>query len=321
MGTLTFTLIQTLINILPSNNYALHLILLDMLTFWLTHIISTLSSSNLIYRITRSTLLTGHYAIDCDINITKLWLTRRLTTYRSYNKIDYDTFSRYNTFHYITLHDITTQIIYTSLKHLIDKHAPTKTKYFSIHTNSHWFNSIVSKLKHNFRKYDRNYTLNPTPYNLSQLVTARTNYRKALKYNKVNYIKYIIETNSKDYKKLYNTKNKWLGWIKHTILPDLPTDVLFNNFENYFIDKIHKIYDKFTIKKTKLTNLTKKKYMTTNDVLSTFDFMTITEIYNLIVKAENSSPNDPLPWTITKSNASILAQLINHWLTEQYLTY
>ena len=61
--------------------------------------------------------------------------------------------------------------------------------------------------------------------------------------------------------------------------------------------------------------------MTTNDVLSTFDFMTITEIYNLIVKAENSSPNDPLPWTITKSNASILAQLINHWLTEQYLTY
>ena len=42
-------------------------------------IILTLSSSNLINRITRSTLLTDHYAIDCNINIFKL------TTYRSFN--------------------------------------------------------------------------------------------------------------------------------------------------------------------------------------------------------------------------------------------
>ena len=56
-------------------------------------IILTLSSSNLINRITQSTLLTDHYAIDCHINITKLRLTRRLTTYKSINKIDYDSFS------------------------------------------------------------------------------------------------------------------------------------------------------------------------------------------------------------------------------------
>ena len=85
---------------------------------------------------------------------------------------------------------------------------------------------------------------------------------KALKYNKINYIKNIIETNSKDYKKLYNTTNKLIGRIKHNTLPDLPTDVLFNNFVNYFIAKIDKIYDKLTIKKTKLTNLTKLKYTT-----------------------------------------------------------
>ena len=56
-------------------------------------IILTLFSSNLINRITRSTLFTDHYAIDCHINITKLRPTRRLTTYRSFNKIDYDSFS------------------------------------------------------------------------------------------------------------------------------------------------------------------------------------------------------------------------------------
>ena len=135
---------------------------------------------------------------------------------------------------------------------LIDKHAPTKTKYFSIHINSPRCNSTLRKLKQNVRKYNRNYTLNPTSYNLSQLVTARTIYRKALKYNTINYIKNILETNSKDYKKLYNATNKLLGRIKYNTQPDLPTDVLFNNFANYFINKIDKIYDKLIIKKTKL---------------------------------------------------------------------
>ena len=96
---------------------------------------------------------------------------------------------------------ITVQTLYTSLKYLIDKHAPTKTKYFSIHINSPWFNSTLSKLKQKFRKYKRNYTSNPSSFNLSQLVTASTIYRKALKYNNINYIENIIETNSKDYKK------------------------------------------------------------------------------------------------------------------------
>ena len=167
--------------------------------------------------------------------------------------------------------DITVQTLYTSLEYLIDKHDSTKTKYFSIHINSPWCNSTLSKLKLNFRKYNRNYTSNPSSFNLSQLVTARTIYRKALKYNKINYFKNIIETNSKDYKKLYNTTNKLLARIKHYILPDLPTDVLFNNFANYFIDKIDKIYDKLTRKKT---NLTKLKYLTTNAVFSTFDLPT-----------------------------------------------
>ena len=187
--------------ILPLNDYELNL---TQHVNFPTHshghtldIIITLSSSNWI---TRSTLLTDHYAIDCHINITKLRQTRRLTTYRSFNKIDYDSFSL-DLMHSMRANDITVQTLYTSLKYLIYKHAQsTKTKYFSIHINSPWFNSTLSKLKQNFRKYNRNYTSNPSSYNLSQLVTASTIYRKALKYNKINYIKNTIETNSKDYK-------------------------------------------------------------------------------------------------------------------------
>ena len=56
--------------------------------------------------------------------------------------------------------------------------------------------------------------------------------------------------------------------------------------------------------------MTKLKYLTTNAVFSTFDLPTITKIYNLIITAKNSSPNDPLPLIITKLIASILAPLI-----------
>ena len=72
------------------------------------------------------------------------------------------------------------------------------------------------------------------------------------------------------------------------------------------------------IKKIKLTNLTKQKYTTTNAVVSTFDLPTITEIYNLIITANNSSPN--LPLTITKSILSTLSPLFKIIIDES-LTY
>ena len=59
--------------------------------------------------------------------------------------------------------------------------------------------------------------------------------------------------------------------------------------------------------------------MTTNAVLSTFDLPTITEIYNLIVTAKKSSPNDPLPLPITKLIASTLAPLLK--IIIESLTY
>ena len=68
----------------------------------------------------------------------------------------------------------------------------------------------------------------------------------------------------------------------NSTLPDFPTVILFNNFANYFIDKMDKIYVKLTINKTKLINLTTKKYMSTNAVLSIFDLPTITEMYNQV---------------------------------------
>ena len=66
--------------------------------------------------------------------------------------------------------------------------------------------------------------------------------------------------------------------------------------------------------------MTKQKYLTTNDVLSTIDLPTITKIYNLIVTAKNSSHNDPSPLTITKSIASTLAPLFKIIIDES-LTY
>ena len=66
--------------------------------------------------------------------------------------------------------------------------------------------------------------------------------------------------------------------------------------------------------------MTKLKYLTTNAIFSTFDLPTITDIYNLIVTANNSSTNDPLPLTITKLIASTLAPLFKI-IIDDSLTY
>ena len=58
----------------------------------------------------------------------------------------------------------------------------------------------------------------------------------------------------------------------------------------------------------------------TNAVLSTFDLLTITEIYILIVTAKNSSPNDLLAMTIIKLIASTLAPLFKI-IIDDSLTY
>ena len=60
--------------------------------------------------------------------------------------------------------------------------------------------------------------------------------------------------------------------------------------------------------------------MTTNAVFSTFDLPITIEIYNLIVTAKNSSPNVPLPLTITKLIASTLAPLFKI-IIDDSLTY
>ena len=60
--------------------------------------------------------------------------------------------------------------------------------------------------------------------------------------------------------------------------------------------------------------------MTINAILSSFDPMTMTEINYLIVTAKNSSPNDSLPLTITKSISSTLAPLFKI-IVDESLTY
>ena len=115
LGDLTFTSTPTVINIIHLNDYALKLKLTQPVNFP-THsyghtldIILTLSFSNLINRITWQTLLTDHYAIYC--HNTKLRSTR-LTTYRSFNKIDYDSFSL-DLMHSMQDNDITNTLHFT----------------------------------------------------------------------------------------------------------------------------------------------------------------------------------------------------------------
>ena len=124
------------------------------------------SNSNLIhYPPQQSTLLTGHFSMTSQLNLsyktyTPLHCQGCVCYHRKIKNIDYISFKTdlYNS----TLTTVHAPLsLTTSLSVLLDKHVPLIYSKISIHTNSPWFNSELCYLKSHTRQLDRLYR---TPY-------------------------------------------------------------------------------------------------------------------------------------------------------------
>ena len=268
----------------------------------------------------RTILLTDHYAINCPLNLP-LQLPKQIEkTYRNINKINLESFM--TDIITATSHNYKITLTLTDLlKDLLNKHAPLKTNSFTEHNRSPWFNSDLHKKKCEFRRTNRTYIKYPTPTNLAILRQIRTTYRNSLKKAKTDYISNELIQNSNNYKRLYKTMNKLLGKTKNRILPNLPESILTTNFAKYFIDKIDNIHNKLT----KLINLpicaiTTQSPLLPHITLSSFTLPTNDELLNLILTAKCSSPNDPLPLSLTKKLSTVLTPLFKDIIDTSLLT-
>ena len=120
-------------------------------------IILTYNHSNIIiHKLTRSTLLIDHYAINSQLNILNSSPKQILLTYRCMRKINIDEFLS-DFISMINKTQITVLNLNTMLKQLLNQHASLKTKYLTLHNETPWFNSKLNNLKVLFRKSCRTF--------------------------------------------------------------------------------------------------------------------------------------------------------------------
>ena len=133
-----------------------------------------------------------------------------------------------------------------------------------------------------------------------------------MKSQKTMYYNNKINLYKNDSKKLFKLTNQLMGRNKRKTFPPQKNNLLVNKFSNFFDNKISNICD----------NISKSKFVNKSININCFDICsfpnnnfnnfitpTHTEIYNLIITAKCTSPNDPLPLSITKKIINTLTPL------------
>ena len=146
-------------------------------------------------------------------------------------------------------------------------------------------------------------------------------YRKLLKNSKSNYYNDKFNCYKYYYKQLYKLTNKLLVRTKKIILPDLLDIQLYSTFSDYFSDKIKLTYDNLNTLNKQLPDIQLYyDYAILTPTFTVFSLPTTTEIYNIIITSNCSSPSEPLPLQTLKKLASTIAPIYKRFIDESLIT-
>lgn len=129
----------------------------------------------------------------------------------------------------------------TTMKALLDKHAPVITKTKRTHPVSPWFNEHVRSKKLECRKAERKWRKHPIEINYQLYRLAYKHYRTSCNEAKKAFFHQKI-SECHDQKSLYNIANRLLFKGKTVVLPSYSeSQELAQTFAQYFSDKITKV--------------------------------------------------------------------------------
>lgn len=274
-----------------------------------------------------NTLLSDHYWVRCDLLINKPGPVQREITFRKIKDIDPIAFGD----------DITSSVLASPntfasaddlvdsynkvLTTLLEKHAPQKTKKFSIHPKSPWFNSTIGKAKRERRKAERKWrktklTIDKEIFRESheQVITLINEAKKDHYQSKVK--------NAKDQKALFKVVNTLFNHSKDLSLPQHESSqILANKFNEFFVQKIAKIRQELILISDKTSSSNHISASETPSTLSEFEPASEEEVKRIIMSSKSKyCIQDPIPTTLLKDCLEpllpCLTQIINLSLSQ-----
>ena len=185
---------------------------------------------------------------------------------------------------------------------LLDEHAPIKSSNISVVDRAPWFDQEYRDLRKLRRNAERKKFRSANDYLLYKNLCMQANELSFKK--KKEYLEKKVNNSAQKSRTLYKIVNRVLDRKQTIVLPDYTEDinVLANDFNNYFIDKIIKIRDNIPI-----TTDPQMAAAAPGFLLSEFQPTNDAEIESIIKETGINCPqSDILPQSLYKENISSL---------------
>ena len=191
-----------------------------------------------------------------------------------------------------SLLELTAQFSET-LSHLLDKHAPKRTKMTQPRPPSPWMSIEIILAKRCRRYRERVWRRTRSPLDRSRYTKQLHLCNRMMSKSKSDYYTSLLSNNSANPRHMWNSVNKILHHEKSKPLPDYTSlDTLCSSFSKFFTDKITSIRSNF-VKNDHSRDFPEPPHA--ENTMDQFTHTTTSEVQSIILKSTNASCDlDPL---------------------------
>ena len=293
-------------------------------------LIITRQSDNIIDNIPKiDCFLSDHAAILCSLRSDKPSLSAKNVSYRLLKSIDMTAFDQdlaYSKLCQSPPDDINelVECYNSTLKSVLDKHAPLKTKVIVELPHVPWFNEEIKDAKRKRRKAERKWRSSRQAVDLASFKYRRNVVTRLMNKARREFYSNFIDAHNGDQKKLFNITMKLLNQSKTRDLPSVPNSSLCaNSIGRFFYRKIADIRAQFDNDIDSVAvEVSTTAAVSSNDVwsLSNFEMLTEEDVSALVKNSSRKTcPLDPMPSTLVSKCGCLLpiiTKIINTSLKE-----
>ena len=194
--------------------------------------------------ISDNSIKSDHYAVIFKLSCVSPDVPKQSVTYRQWKSVDVNSLQKdvATAFEEFDVQDLNgaVQSYNTILSNIVDKHAPEKTRVFSVRVDTPWYNASLGEEKRLRRKHERTFKRTKLTVDKQRLDIQKNRYNHLLAEAKRDYFQSKVQNSTS--KELYKVCNRLLNQEQQSVLPSHEcTKELADKFVKYFIDKIAEI--------------------------------------------------------------------------------